>query len=371
MSNQGRNTKRHRRYTIARPASAMALLSDPLLDENSDEDHQFDRISDILSNLLQEANEAVGNKSTPNSSSSISNTSIPMVRKLSSSSSSERQYTQRKRPNRIPVRPVSYPSNLRRSKTPLSSSINSSKLIQPSNTTRKYSSPACEQRQGSMLLESFKRLDSSLAVIDSLSRDLVPGEKSKSEKLETKINRKRNNSQLFINKSTKKKNISFDTRLSALLLLPLLHVPHALISLAFDCISSADNSEMPSNDYSSNSSSLGGMFLWAFIFAITNLMVDKAVILTPPTLLSTLTKSNADMEKNLFLPGSFFQPTSDDRQQIRSKSNSHARALSHTKTTRPQQHYSLQEPAAVRMHDRPCGSVHPLDSNILARRNSL
>jgi hypothetical protein len=365
MSHQDSNTKRHRRYTIARPASAMALLSDPLLSENDDEDHQFDRISDILSNLLQEANEAVGNKSTANSNSNSSSSSIPMVRKLSSSSSSERQYHQRKRPNRIPVRPVSYPSNLRRSKTPLSNSMNSGKLIQSSSTTRKYSSPACEQRQGSMLLESFKRLDSSLAVIDSLSRDLVPAEFTKSENHDPKNNRKRNNSQALTNNNNKKKSISFDTRLSALLLLPLLHVPHALISLAFDCISSTENNEIPSND----SNSLGGMFLWAFIFAITNLMVDKAVILTPPSLFSTMT-TKTDMETNLFLPGSFFQPASDDRKQIRSKRNSHAKVLSYN-ATRPQQYYLLQGSAAMRMHDRPCGSIHPLDTNILARRNSL
>jgi hypothetical protein len=345
MSNQDSSTKRHRRHTIARPASAMALLSDPLLDD--DEDHQFDRISDILSNLLQEANEAVGNKSTTttNSSSSSSgggsSSSIPMVRKLSSSSSSERQYHQRKRPNRS--RPVSYPSSLRRSKTPLS---NSMKLIQSSNTARKYSASACEQRQDSVLLESFKRLDSSLAVIDSLSRELVPNQPKVPKK-----NRKNNT-------KTKTKSLSFDARLSALLLLPLLHIPHALISLAFDGISNTDMS----ND--SNSNSLGGMFLWAFVFAIANLVVDKAVILTPPTLLSSITKT--DMEKRSFLPGSFFQPASDDRKQIRTK-----RALSYSPFQQQQQQQYLLHSSAIRMHDRPCGSIHPLDTNILARRNSL
>ncbi|KAL0139906.1 hypothetical protein V8B55DRAFT_1563382 [Mucor lusitanicus] len=223
------DSKRQRRYTIARPESALKLLT-----ENDDalqeEDQQFDRISDILSNLIQEANQAVSIPLTPSPSPPrLTNTSFVSSKKKS------------------PKRPVS-------SLTPMPSTIMTTKrhhVTQINNTTP-------------VLLESFKRLDSSMAILDSLSKDLiVPAAATK------KIHH----------------HLSFDTRLSALILLPLFHVPHVLISMVFDSISSYD-SLMPVTSSAassgSHSNSFSGMLIWAFIFAVTNvIMVENRLPSTP------------------------------------------------------------------------------------------
>lgn len=228
------DSKRQRRYTIARPESALKLLT-----ENDDalqeEDQQFDRISDILSNLIQEANQAV---------------SIPLTPPPRPSNTLS--YTSSKK--KSPKRPVSYPS--KRSLTPMPSTTMTTRkhhVAQISNTTP-------------VLLESFKRLDSSMAILDSLSKDLVPAASS-------------------VKKQKKKHaHLTFDTRLSALILLPLFHVPHVLISMAFDSISGYDNL-MPaaSSSASSQSNSFSGMLIWAFIFAVTNVIMVENTLPSAPT----------------------------------------------------------------------------------------
>ncbi|KAK4510529.1 2-isopropylmalate synthase (Alpha-isopropylmalate synthase) (Alpha-IPM synthetase) [Mucor velutinosus] len=229
------DSKRQRRYTIARPESALKMLT-----ENNDalqeEDQQFDRISDILSNLIQEANQAVSIPLTPPR---LANTLFISSKKKSSK------------------RPISYPS--KRSLTPvpsLPSTVMTTKrhhVTQRNNTTP-------------VLLESFKRLDSSMAILDSLSKDLiVPAANS------VKKQRKKHH------------HLTFDTRLSTLILLPLFHVPHVLISMVFDTISSYDTL-MPaaSSATSSQSNSFSGMLIWAFIFAVTNVIMAENALPSAP-----------------------------------------------------------------------------------------
>ncbi|KAI9257450.1 hypothetical protein EDC94DRAFT_586327 [Helicostylum pulchrum] len=320
ITNTEHITKRHRRHTIARPASALALISDSSASEDEDgEDHdQFDRISDILSNLIQEANEAV------NYEKATTITSIPLVRKLSSSTV---ESVQRKRLHKT-SRPVSYPS----SSSLISVRRRSSATIVPRPSVTNLSTRTTvvkRQKSGDEITESFKRLDSSLAMIDSLSRDLVP------EKVTWEI--------------TKKPMIStpFDSRLSALLLLPLLHVPHALISMVFDTIASPDNNI-------GNNNTLGGMVVWAFIFAITNLVVDKAVN-TPKNPMST-TK---------LLPGTF------DQQQIKTIQNKKRPKMYKKRNSRQQQLY-FQQQQQQQSQPQQQPPIHLLErKSILLRRNSL
>ncbi|GAN05780.1 hypothetical protein MAM1_0101d05255 [Mucor ambiguus] len=228
------DAKRQRRYTIARPESALKLLTE---NDNAlqEEDQQFDRISDILSNLIQEANQAV---SIPLTLPRLTNT--PYI-------------TNKKKSHK---RPASYPS--KRSLTPMPSST--------IMTTRKHHVTQINNTTP-VLLESFKRLDSSMAILDSLSKDLiVPADNS-------------------VKKQKKKHHtLTFDTRLSALILLPLFHVPHVLISMVFDSISSYD-SLMPvtSSAASSQSNSFSGMLIWAFVFAVTNVIMVENTFPSAPT----------------------------------------------------------------------------------------
>lgn len=377
-------------------------------DDNQDQQQQFDRISDILSTLIQEANEAVNNESTGLKT-------IPLVRKHSSSSSQEVQVPQRKKKmnsywhsNGSP-RPVSYPSpisnsnstrrsitpnNLKRRSSPVLSntgscnsqdspallveaSVSYSRL--PSNSKKRSKTPSLLKRRPSssavipeplvtepssprvsqlkksktpishkrrsypitnqevisiqpsssplcravsaggaptamrrsvssaqkaltiatsrraatdptLLLESFKRLDSSMAEIDSLSRDLAthsshstlddpsivvepltppptpPCPKQKAFKVI-------GSDKLIIPSSSNNNNrpLTFDARLSTLLLLPLLHFPHALISIVFDSLAAASDSNSALSSFSS-------MVLWVVVFSVTNLVVDKAMV---------------------------------------------------------------------------------------------
>jgi hypothetical protein len=147
-----------------------------------------------------------------------------------------------------------------------------------------------------------------MAIIDSLSRDLAVSEmvhNNKSALTKNKIN----STEMVVRSigNTKvRKPISFDPRLSALILLPLLHVPHILIATAFDTLSTHDTP-------SSSGSKLSGLFIWAFILAITNLMVDKAVI-TVPAPLAYL--SDKKFKSHRILPGSFTQQTENHDRQI-------------------------------------------------------
>lgn len=380
--------KRHRRHTIARPVSALALISDSS-SSDSEDDHQFDRISDILTNLIQEANEAVNDDNKD---------SIPLIRKLSVSSS-----VIDVKPKRVhrtnSARPVSYPSSSslsvrRRSATPLNTIATTTTTM--STTTRKTGGT-------NALLESFKRLDSSLAIIDSLSRDLAPNE-------DMVTLQKSNRPMLLLppsaSKSTTQKrnrfksmllDTPFDARISALLLLPLLHVPHALISMVFDNMSSANN------DHSSDtSSSLGGMVAWAFIFAITNLVVDKAVFVSS----HKNSKTNASKSLNFTtapinlkghndykkqLPGTFTMDRQPQPQQFKNNNNrkrpnssSHSRRVLHKRRGSKQQFYvqhpqedlsqnviTLQDQNTC-MHDNYSTTRNLLvRKSVLLRRNSL
>lgn len=231
------DSKRQRRYTIARPESALKLLT-----ENDDalqeEDQQFDRISDILSNLIQEANQAV---------------SIPLTPRPSHT-----PYTSSNK-KKSPKRPVSYPS--KRTSTPMPLSLPSTIM-----TTRKHHVTQINSTTP-VLLESFRRLDSSMAILDSLSKDLiVPANSVKKQK-------------------KKHHHLAFDSRLSALILLPLFHVPHVLISMVFDTISSYDNLvPVSSSSATSQNSSFSGMLIWAFIFAVTNVIMVENTFPPAPTL---------------------------------------------------------------------------------------
>ncbi|KAI8647482.1 hypothetical protein BD408DRAFT_398837 [Parasitella parasitica] len=236
-------SKRQRRYTIARPESALALLteSDDVLLEN---DQQFDRIADILSNLIQEANQAV---------------SIPMVRKLSNTAQTPTKKKSTKRP----------PSRRPSTNSPIL-------LFSPPTcmiTRRPYVTQQKISTTAPVVLESFKRLDSSLAIIDSLSKDLiVPATTTTSATISAAT------ATIPAKEQEKKRSLTFDSRLSALILIPLFHVPHVLISMVFDSISNYDTLVPVSSLAAENSSSFSGMLIWAFIFAVTNvIMIENAI----------------------------------------------------------------------------------------------
>ncbi|KAI8365815.1 hypothetical protein EDC96DRAFT_182439 [Choanephora cucurbitarum] len=373
----------------------LSLHSDPLLtlqaeslfksDSNEDseeEDAKLDRISDILSSLIQEANEAV-NQSDVKVSPPKPVGSIPMVRKLSSSSSSEQRQHQKRRVSRIAVRPLSYPSAIKRS-----AAVSSSSYSNPSNTnntvyikhnhqavslhTRRSSSSSHAvqvHQQGAtedVLMESFKRLDTSLAMIDSLSRDLAPPETNKPVSADQSIsfvsanssNRNQINTIMTITNNTKN-SLSLDSRLSALLLLPLLHVPHALISIAFESISN--------NDYHAPNNSLSGAFVWAILFAITNLVVDKALI--SPITINTPSENSShqiDIQKTrneLKEPPCTFAPSvrlNTTNTRIRRKSVNSKRIPTHRRK------HSFHQKQHKFLHDNTPFSTSPIQSSSFA-----
>ena len=431
----GNHHHRPRRHTITRPDSALALLSD--FDDDDDDDgnndrdsidddqdsgneETFDRISDILNNLLQEANDAVKrdhhqieeyeeyeeeyedvmedknqtntqdnnemqqqppppiqappstrpNKQTPPSrlprsrirpstllvqqqqqnhtrgssissstSSSSSSTSSfcldnnnnnnndqqPLFSPLSPTSSSlatsptasigpsspvPMEYPNNKQSvativkkpyrQRPSVRPLSCPT-LAIQRRPTTSTINSRPMSRRASATQTLLRDP--------LIESYKRLDSSMALVESLSRDLASLEKesdddenlstlasSSSQKTTTTTtttmflhhdnNYTHNSSSSHQqqhyaaltaarkllatarNENQQQSSSMVDPRLSALLILPLLHIPHTLISMVFESMSTTEPHH------------LTGMIAWAFFFAFANVMVDRVVIST-------------------------------------------------------------------------------------------
>jgi hypothetical protein len=233
-----------------------------------------------------------------------------------------------------------------------------------------------------------------MAIIDSLSRDLVPREdmvtlqKNKRPMLllpstitKTKTNNQKGSSNRFKSMILE---TPFDARLSALLLLPLLHVPHALISMVFDNMSYANN------DHSSNTSSLGGMVAWAFIFAITNLVMDKAVFINSPIKKSTSKDSiftPLDRQEknngNKSLPGTF---TLDRQQQLKynnrkrpSSSCSSSKRLLHKRRGSKQQLYFQQQEDLLTQkvitlqsqHNACMHNNYPTTRNLLERKSIL
>ncbi|RCH97278.1 hypothetical protein CU097_011103 [Rhizopus azygosporus] len=295
---------RPRRHTITRPDSAMALLSD-IENEDEDDDREqqetFDRISGILSNLIQEANEAVQD---------IENERVHLLKKSKRASKTPKVYTsstiltrhnpdtKRTRKTRashtpcVHVRNPSSSSTTSNSSTlfsPLSASSASSsstattlsssppsvnkKLFRhtafrprqsPSVTgsQRRSTTPRTRKRSQTVqdtIMESFKRLDSSMALVDSLSRDLAT----------------------TTEEDDKKSGPLDNTRMTLLLLIPLLHIPHSLITMIFDFCTSptVSNRTSTSSILSSPSFSISSMVFWACVFTVTNLMVDQVAII--------------------------------------------------------------------------------------------
>lgn len=276
--------RRRRRHTIIhRPDSAMGLLSED--EEQQEQQETFDRISGILSSLIQEANEAVHGQDrvltpTPHHSRFTSSTIITDTSKI------PRPYNNRKRPSITHVRNVSNSSSSSTTSSNLFSPPISATSISrsPSPINRKLrhvvlrprscpvingrrSMTPIHKRNNSNLIdpitESFKRLDSSMALVDSLSRDLATP-------------KQKNNSNHF----------------TLLLLVPLLHIPHSLITMIFDfCTTNTPTSN-------NKSFSMSSMLFWACVFAITNLMVDQAAVIPKPL---PTTKKN----RRLSLPGTY------------------------------------------------------------------
>ncbi|KAI8384603.1 uncharacterized protein BYT42DRAFT_267402 [Radiomyces spectabilis] len=336
-----------RRHTITRPDSALALLSNSTADSTDDEaeddcsemdqQQRFDRISDILSNLIQEANEAVNNNTPKERSSMMTRpfrysappiTAPALRRSTSIVTSSKLPRPKHSRASHTPVivhardsslsctsscssptalfspphtipssssstatsptpaspvkktyfrhmngRPLSCPAPIRRSKTPRSVKRSMVQVQSP-------------------LLESFKQLDSSIALVDSLSRDLV-------------LDATANHPTHPFSPSPPSQR-SMDSRFSALFLLPLLHIPHALISIAFSAIPN-HTTAVAAVTPSGSPSNFTGMIAWAFFFALANVMVDRVVTTTTRTAPVRWISSKV---RRLSLPGTFMdRPT--------------------------------------------------------------
>ncbi|ORE10554.1 hypothetical protein BCV72DRAFT_260036 [Rhizopus microsporus var. microsporus] len=313
---------RPRRHTITRPDSAMALLSD-IENEDEDDDREqqetFDRISGILSNLIQEANEAVQD---------IENERVHLLKKSKRTSKTPKVYTsstiltkhnldtkrtRRTRASHTPCVHVRNPSSSSTTSnnstlfSPLSASSASSfsttttlsssppsvnkKLFRhtafrprqsPSVTgsQRRSTTPRTRKRSQTVqdtIMESFKRLDSSMALVDSLSRDLAT----------------------TTEEDDKKSGPLDNSRMTLLLLIPLLHIPHSLITMIFDFCTSptVSNRTSTSSILSSPSFSISSMVFWACVFTVTNLMVDQVAIIPKSWILSRT--------RRISLPGSY------------------------------------------------------------------
>ncbi|KAI8644050.1 hypothetical protein BD408DRAFT_413985 [Parasitella parasitica] len=263
----------------------MALLSDLEDDGGNDEDQQqeaFDRISNILNSLIQEANDAVHgieNERVQLLSSNTSRKPSKTPRVFTSSTI----ITQKHNDCEKPARPTKSRSSIHQRNSSASSSASSSNSMfspasaagtsatlspSPSPTLTNFkkqlfrhtaprhrSCPMPSRRSmtprtkrsnhlavaSDPITESFKRLDTSMALVDSLSRDLA-----------TQKVKDNNNTILF-------------------LLVPLLHIPHSLITMIFDLCSS--NSTISTDKPAS--SFMSSLILWVCVFAATHLMVDQ------------------------------------------------------------------------------------------------
>ncbi|KAF7730310.1 hypothetical protein EC973_002554 [Apophysomyces ossiformis] len=379
------NASRPRRHTINRPDSALALLSDLSADEGEEDDdndeedgdgeipqERFDRISDILSSLIQEANNAVNN----NIEHEVENKKLVLKGTTLKSSSPQQQPPPSRLP-RLRKSRASYTPGIVHARDSSTSSISSLFSSTSSSTTSSSSSfiytPSCskpssptfkkpiasspirrrssktpsirpqscptlprshhhakrhsmslhhqQQEQGEQkqlylpakasvlqepLMESFKRLDSSLALVDSLSRDLAS---SQEEKEKRPLDRQSNNNH---------------SRFSTLFfLLPLLHIPHALMTMILD-----PPRHTSSSGLISTSSPLTGVFTWAFFFLLANLMVDHVVIPVNP--LAWLSGKTG----RLSLPGAFKAEGGGGSQRKRPSPNEHLEDVPAMKRTR-------------------------------------
>ncbi|KAI7869358.1 hypothetical protein BDF14DRAFT_355365 [Spinellus fusiger] len=375
---------RPRRHTITRPESALGLLSD-YGDSQEEEDQQktFDRISDILSTLIEEANEAVhGNENTSSKllkMHSASCSKLPRPKRIRTPS----LHTRDPPACSLPLSPISPPSTApsppiiiaqtRRN----SRSMTARPLSYPALVVRRSATPRSVKRAPMLvqnpLAESFKRLDSSMALVDSLSRDLASSSSSSSSSASS-------SSSEISHPSTHTHSTS-DTHLAGLLLLPLLHIPHALISMVFDSLPSTHSAFQPP----ASTSSLTSMITWAICFVFANVMVDHLVP-QPTTPLPSLSLRT----RRLSLPGTFQQPvtlprllptykeednvqtTQQERQRRKRPSRRHHKknnSIHSTPFLSPPIHY---QPLAIR-RTRPQASWSPVEQPrpCLTRRCSI
>ncbi|KAG2212570.1 hypothetical protein INT47_000546 [Mucor saturninus] len=310
--------QRRRRHTIIhRPDSGMGLLSDMEDTDDIEGQETFDRISGILSSLIQEANEAVHGPEVERVLTSHSNkkkilTTSPITITTSESSKIPRPSNRKSRtPHHI--RNVSTSSSSSSTTTcsnlfsPISASTSTTTSRSPSpiinkafrqyTVLRPRSCPVVAVQRRSMtpmvkqhhqkrnnnsskidpITESFKRLDSSMALVDSLSRDLAVSTHNNSE-----------------------------SNLTLLLLVPLLHIPHSLITMIFDFCTANPTSP----NY--KSFSMSSMFFWACVFAVTNLMVDQVAVLPKHYLTISSQKQST---RRMSLPGTYEKPLPPKRRQ--------------------------------------------------------
>lgn len=268
------NRSRRRHTVVERSDSAVALLSEDEVDEDNQHLESIDRISDILAKLIREANDAVNG--IEKEKAQLRKARMARAAGLPPRPSHANSFSTR--PSRLP-RPVKTRSANTFNTTTLSSSPTSSSspsthsfdLLPPptsaSSSGRPLSCPTLASNKRVLhepLLESFKRLDTSMALVDSLSRDLA----SQSEMPAT------------MNVSTTRSASS----LGILFLVPLLHIPHVLITVIFDTLNSST---------ARSSFNLSGMIAWACLFALGNLMVSDAV------------SNNELRQRRVSLPGSY------------------------------------------------------------------
>ncbi|KAI8367188.1 hypothetical protein EDC96DRAFT_507218 [Choanephora cucurbitarum] len=222
--------KRPRRHTITRPDSALELLSE----DDSDEEIQqqaLDRISDILANLIQEANEAVNG--------------IEKERMMIKSVSLDSRRSRIPRPKRLVIQPTL---------------LHSAPPTTQTRPVKKRQPDTVQRRQPDPIIESFRRLDSSMAMVDSLSRDLAS------------------------------EDMILNSRLMLFLLVPLLHIPHSFITMLFDLCYSHQIRQTSLFDIPS-------MLVWTCLLALANLVVGES---SP--------KGKAIRPNKVQLPGSFIHP---------------------------------------------------------------
>lgn len=323
---------RQRRHTINRPTSIQEQLP-----EAHDEEQTFERISGILSTLLQEANNAVNAvecKQTPrwmqkkddgdmmiqslqSISKQISPVGLPRNANnldqqhsnecghdSSSSSSSSSTTTSPSSPELSPSSQSSSSST-----TSLDSTTTTTTLLwrKGSATIKDITHPTMNsssaQYRGALLrgslVESYKRLDQSMAMVDSLSRDLASSDEQDADE-DQHHNDDDQETSIFVNGKSPRpfhhesnnNNINnntttVDLRLSAFLVAPFLHFPQALISWVFDSLSNRDSS-----------THLTGMLAWCFFFAFANIMVDQAAAGLPSQRIGRCSR-------NVPVPGSY------------------------------------------------------------------
>lgn len=198
---------RPRRYT---QPTRTATNDDHHFEKEEDND-ELDRISDILANLIREANDAVHG----------------LERERGKILEQQQQRCSVRTSSRLP-RPKSFSSSS--SSLVATSSSNNTMSVPPPPLRRRPFPPPPPPIETAPLLESFQRLDTSMAMVDSLSRDLSNQQEQQQQQHD---------------------------HFTALFIVPLLHIPHALITTLF-------NAAPPS---------LSGMVAWACLFALGNLIM--------------------------------------------------------------------------------------------------